>query len=248
MGKAVDWHDTVFHEAAATKTAAAFVQTKTTTTNPKGDKMSEEKAKTQVVPAAEAKNTSIHFSPTGSGWDNAADAQAWFRQQQLDTDKWAVAKSPRGDGYCIMTFRALEDLRRAREEEARATASAQKAPMKYHKVRIGTSADSDKKDMLTLPIGLNGMFTSLMLNSQCFLSEAQIEVLENARTENWVPLPDGGPDGKTFVKRGLKDRINYSILGPATQKEWSEYQAKNKTRFDSFVAEQASKDHVNDPV
>jgi len=209
--------------------------------------MNEEKSQTSA-PAQEAQKTSIHFSPTGSGWDNAADAQAWFRQQQLDSDKWAVARSPRGDGYCIMTFRALEELRRSREEESRSAAAVQKTPMKYHKVRIGTSADADKKDMLTLPIGLNGQFTALMLNSQCILSEAQIEVLENARTENWVPLPDGGPDGKTFVKRGFKDRINYSVLGPATQKEWSEYQAKNKTRFDSFVAEQASKDHVNDPA
>jgi len=147
-----------------------------------------------------------------------------------------------------MTFRQIVEAKSRADEDARAAAAAAKVPMKYYHVRIGTSADSEKKDMMTLPIGLNGQFTSLMLNTKCILSDAQIEVLENARTENWVPLPDGGPDGKTFVKRGMKDRVNYSIIGPATQKEWQEYQAKNKTRFDAFVAEQASKDRVNDPV
>jgi len=82
----------VFHEAAATKTAAAFVQTKTTTTNPKGDKMSEEKAPSATP--AEATKDPIYFAPNGSGWDSAADAQAEFRQRQLDPNKWSVARSP----------------------------------------------------------------------------------------------------------------------------------------------------------
>ncbi len=210
--------------------------------------MSDEKAQTPTPAVTESASDSIYFAPDGSGWDSAADAQAEFRQRQLDPGKWAVTRSPRGDGYCIMTFRNIVEMKRKMDDAAKNQAAATKTPMKFHHVRIGTSADVDKKDMLTLPIGLNGMFTSLMLNSRCILSEAQIEVLENARTENWVPLPDGGPDGKTFVKRGLKDRVNYSILEPATQKEWQDYQAKNKTRFDAYVAEQANKDRVNDPV
>jgi len=210
-----------------------------------------EKAKAKdATPEAQVEQASdsIYFANNGSGWDSASDAQAEFRQRQLDPGKWAVTRSPRGDGYCIMTYRAIIEMKQKREEEARATASANKAPRKYHHVRIGTNADADKKDTLTLTLGLNGQFTSLMLNSKCILSDVQLEILDNARVENWVPLPNGGMDGKTFSQRGMKDRVNFSILGPATEQEWKEYQDKNKTRVEAFTADQATRDRSNDQV
>jgi hypothetical protein len=215
-----------------------------------------EKAKAKDVtakdeaPAAQVEQASdsIYFATNGAGWDSASDAQAEFRQRQLDPGKWAVTRSPRGDGYCIMTYRTILDIKQKVADKLLATAAANKAARKYHHVRIGTNADADKKDTLTLTIGLNGQFTSLMLNSKCILSDVQIEVLENARVENWVPLPNGGMDGKTFVQRGMKDRVNFSILGPATEQEWKEYQDKNKTRVEAFTADQASRDRTNDQV
>jgi hypothetical protein len=181
----------------------------------------------------------IIYAEDGNGWLLEGDAKAEFRQRKLESNTWGITRSQKGEGFCIMTFRMMLELQKRRQEEYRLANIANQKPMKYFHVHIGTSADSDKRDMLNLVVGLNGVNTLLMLNSRCVLSEAQIEILENARTENWVPLPDGGPDGKTFSKRGWKDRVNYSKEGSATEQEWRDYQLRNKTKFDAFVAEQS---------
>ena len=182
-------------------------------------------------------NQTIVYAENGNGWPTEQEAKDEFRQRKLDQNTWGITRSQKGEGFCIMTFRMMMELQKRRDLEYKTAAAKSTKPQKFFHVKIGTSADANKRDMLSLVIGLNGVNTLLMLNSRCVLSESQIEILENARTENWVPLPDGGPDGKTFVKRGWQDRVNFSKEGPATDKEWQEYQAKNKTKFDAFIAE-----------
>ena len=182
---------------------------------------------------------SIIYAETGKGFETEEAAKAEFRQRRLDAATWGITRSQKDEGYCIMTFRMVVELRKRAEEEARATALANVKPMTYYHVHIGSSADSDKRDMLSIPVILNGLCTLLMLNSECILSEAQIEILENSRTENWIPLPNGGPDGKTFVKRGYKERVNWNKVRPATVEEFRDYQAKNSDKFAKFVAEQS---------
>jgi hypothetical protein len=198
----------------------------------------------------------IIFASDGNSFQKDTDAMDEMRTRKLDPETWMVARSPKNDGFCLMTFRFAMERDARRKSEIESARNANKKPMRYFRVKFGVSIDPLKPDQATQPILVNGEVITITLGRQYILPESYIEVLENARTLNIMPATSSESDtnflktkdGKAYEIRGHKDRVAWTRLEEVTREDYLKERARNQDVFRDWQirtgkeAEQASQD------
>ena len=187
--------------------------------------------------ASQWSETSVVFNDDGHGWPTEEEAKVEFRQRSLDKNKWAVAVSPLGiqDGYVLMTYKLILDIKAKSEAEHRAVVTNTKIPQKYYRISFGSSADASKPDQVAQPIICNGMIFVAYLGKTAIAPEWVLEVLQNHIVDNLRPEINKF-ENEAITAQGKKSRVNYSVLGESTEAEFMAYREKNKERFGAYQA------------
>ena len=180
--------------------------------------------------------TEIISAGDGRGFVSETEALAEMRLRKLDTALWTIARNPNGDGFCLVTFKKIVELQRQRDSDARRQIGAGGKPPVYIEVHFGPNMDPSKPDKQTETIMVNGAPRLITLGMKAIITDADLEVIEHATVENWVPKDT--PDGRPVMQAGYKPRVSVTVLRRNVSK--AEYEAdrkKNTERFNQFQAE-----------
>ncbi len=183
----------------------------------------------------------IILNQDGQPWTTAAEAQAFMRNQNLDAEKFGVSFAPAGGGYCVMKLALMlqrsQEKERAKENDQRA--QIVKTPMRFHEC-IVLGANSDGKAETTAYVNHGGRLPHLIiLGQKCILSEAELEVLDHATTDQLVPElnPDRQSRAPVAVV-GRKPRYAVNVLRRDVPRgEVDTYYAKIRVGLNIFQAE-----------
>jgi hypothetical protein len=198
----------------------------------------------------------IIFANDGNSFPKESDAMDDMRSRKLDPETWMVARSPKNDGFCLMTFRFAMERDARRRSEIENARNSNKKPMKYFRVKFGASIDPLKQDQATQPLLVNGEVISISLGKVYILPESYIEVLENARTLNIIPATSSEgdtnflktKDGKAYEIRGHKERVAWTRMEEVSKADYEKERSHNRDLFRDWQirtgkeAEQASQD------
>ena len=195
-----------------------------------------DEAPSALNPKVQDPIASVILNADNLPWHTEQEAANEFRMQDLKHDTWTVARAPGGEGFCLMTFRHILELQRHRDQESMQRASL--VPKKYWKIKVLTSADPLKQDQVSHPVLVNGELKVLFLNHNAIIEDSFLECLNNSVRPNLVPKT-GRPDGDMTEAVGWRGRINFSVIGEATEAEWQAYRANNKDRFERFQIERS---------
>jgi len=183
-----------------------------------------------------AQSSPFIFNANNEPFKNPDEAKNEFRVRKLSTDTWTIIRTQSGDGFVIAKIVWVYEQAIKRQNEGIKKPDA--GPRKYWKISVHASGDPLKPDQISQPVVVNGEVKILYLNSKAIVDDCFLEVLNNSVRPNMAPRT-GRKDGDTFELIGWKSRVNFSVIGEATQAEYDEYSKKNKDRFDKFQLEQA---------
>ena len=209
-----------------------------------------------AAPVTQKAIPGIIFANDGNSFPKESDAMDDMRSRKLDPETWMVARSPKNDGFCLMTFRFAMERDARRRSEIENARNSNKKPMKYFRVKFGASIDPLKQDQATQPLLVNGEVISISLGKVYILPESYIEVLENARTLNIIPATSSESDtnflktkdGKAYEIRGHKERVAWTRMEEVSKADYEKERSHNRDLFRDWQirtgkeAEQASQD------
>jgi len=183
----------------------------------------------------------IMLGPNGAGFASTDLAKFAMRERQLSDEVWGIASAPGGTGYCIMKLKKMLQLTEERKRMEAEARNANRAPMKYVRVRFNTVGNPNRPDVLTETITLNGMRNVVTLGEEGIISEAELEIIEHARTKKYQALTKKR-DGMPLQEVGWQDRLSISIMKrDVPVEEYLEYRRKNNALIQQFQETERAK-------